>query len=657
MSKLSIVIVNYNVKYFLEQALSSVFRSQTNFAFEVFVVDNASVDGSAAMVAEKFPQVKLIESKENLGFSRGNNLAIRQSDSPYVLLLNPDTIIREDTLQQVVDFMEKTPDAGALGVKMIDGKGQFLPESKRGFPSPRVAFYKMSGLARLFPRSKKFGQYHLGYLDPDQTNAVDVLSGAFMLLRKSVLDKIGLLDEDYFMYGEDIDLSYRITLAGYKNYYYPHAPIIHFKGESTKKGSLNYVKVFYQAMIIFAQKHIKGGAGGRYISLLQMAIYFRAFLALLSRAWSKAGWLIADGIMLLGVLYTAQWLWVHVVRVNEGLHFEPTLWYINFPIYISTWLLSAYLAGAYDKHSRLFNLLGGLTAGTLVIGAIYGFLPNELRSSRGIIVYGWLVSSITLAAARYMLAAFKGRTRGLFFEERKTVIVGTAEQAQRVSSLLKEIAAKREYLGFISPNAKDAVHDLCLGHLHHLKEIMPFLQADEIIFCSGDIPAYTIISELSQLGREVDFKIASEESPAIIGSHSRNDTGELLTYDIGFKITKNYLKRLKRVTDILTSMAMIAIIPLTLLLQHNRIGFIKNLIKVLSGRKTWVSYCKKDDAVPEFLPPVIDGVLCPLDNIAGDAKKLSPKISARLNYQYARDYSPLTDLQIMFNGFRNLGDQ
>jgi len=253
--KLSVIIVNYNVKYFLEQCLHSVRKSVKDVDAEVFVVDNNSVDGSVEMVREKFPEVLLIANKENTGFSKANNQAIERSKGEYTLLLNPDTLVEDDTFKKIVKFMDSHPDAGGLGVKMVDGKGNFLPESKRGLPTPSVAFYKIFGFSRLFPKSKIFGKYHLGYLDKDETNEVEILSGAFMLLRKSVLDKIGLLDETFFMYGEDIDLSYRIIQAGYKNYYYPEARIIHYKGESTKKSSVNYVMVFYRAMIIFAEKH------------------------------------------------------------------------------------------------------------------------------------------------------------------------------------------------------------------------------------------------------------------------------------------------------------------------------------------------------------------------------------------------------------------
>jgi GT2 family glycosyltransferase len=253
--KLSVIIVNYNVEYFLEQCLNSVCKALEKTKGEVWVVDNNSIDGSCSMVKTKFPQVHLIENKVNTGFSKANNQAIALSKGEYVLLLNPDTVVEEDTFSKTVAFMDAHPEAGGLGVKMIDGKGHFLPESKRGLPTPSVAFYKIFGLSALFPRSRRFSKYHLGYLDKDKTHEIEILSGAFMMMRKSVLDKIGYLDEAFFMYGEDIDMSYRIILAGSKNYYFPETRIIHYKGESTKKSSVNYVFVFYNAMIIL-QKNI-----------------------------------------------------------------------------------------------------------------------------------------------------------------------------------------------------------------------------------------------------------------------------------------------------------------------------------------------------------------------------------------------------------------
>ena len=217
--KLSIVIVNYNVKYFLEQCLRSVDIAMQGIDGEIYMVDNASADKSVEMVQQKFPHVKVIANKDNVGFSKANNQAMRISKGEYILLLNPDTVVEENTFRESICFMDEHKDAGALGVKMIDGKGNFLPESKRGLPTPWVSFYKIFGLSSLFPKSPKYARYHMGHLDNDENHEIEILAGAYMFMRKTALDKCGLLDEDFFMYGEDIDLSYRIVKAGYKNYY------------------------------------------------------------------------------------------------------------------------------------------------------------------------------------------------------------------------------------------------------------------------------------------------------------------------------------------------------------------------------------------------------------------------------------------------------
>ena len=252
--KLSIVIVNYNVRFYLEQCLLSVEKALTGVGGEVFVVDSNSTDDSVSYLRGKFPWVRYIENKENVGFSRANNQAIREARGEYVLLLNPDTFIGERTLRECIDFMDKTPKAGMCGVGMLRVDGSFAPESRRGVPTPFVAFCKMTGLGSLFPKSRVFGRYYMQYLNKQSINPIEIVSGAFMFIRKEALDKVGLLDETFFMYGEDIDLSYRVLKAGYQNYYIP-TQILHYKGESTKKESFKYVNAFYKAMVIFFKKH------------------------------------------------------------------------------------------------------------------------------------------------------------------------------------------------------------------------------------------------------------------------------------------------------------------------------------------------------------------------------------------------------------------
>ncbi|RZK30186.1 MAG: glycosyltransferase family 2 protein, partial [Hymenobacter sp.] len=303
--KLSVIVVSYNVCYFLEQALLAVRTAAAHLGqpVEVFVVDNNSADNSVAMVRTRFPEVILIENPDNPGFSKANNQALHRATGQYQLLLNPDTLVEEAAFQRCCAFLDAHPRGGGLGVRMLDGQGRFLPESKRGLPTPRVAFYKIFGLAWLFPRSRTFGRYHLGFLDPDQPHQVAVLSGAFMLLRRAALDQVGLLDEDYFMYGEDIDLSYRLTQGGWQNWYFPGARIIHYKGESTKRTSVNYVRVFYRAMAIFAQKHFAPGRAGLFTKLITIAIWLRAGAAVGQRLATRAAPLLLDA----GLLYAGMY--------------------------------------------------------------------------------------------------------------------------------------------------------------------------------------------------------------------------------------------------------------------------------------------------------------------------------------------------------------
>lgn len=652
--KLSVVIVNYNVKYFLHQALASVYKSEVDFDFDVYVVDNASVDGSCEMIEIDFPQVKLIRNPDNLGFSKANNIAIRDSQAEYVLLLNPDTIIREDTLQQVVDFMDTHEDAGALGVKMFDGQGEFLPESKRGFPSPSTAFYKMSGLSSIFPKSKVFNQYHLGFLDSDEIHEVDVLSGAFMLLRQKTLKQVGLLDEDYFMYGEDIDLSYRIKKSGYKNYYFPHAPIIHFKGESTKKSSLNYVLVFYRAMIIFAEKHFQSKAGRWYVFLLNIAIYLRAGLAVLRRIISQFGKMLLDIIIIIGVYLGWSWVWVNWLKDTSDFHFLDTHYYVNLPVYVVTWLALNYLVGVYEKSAKLFHLWLGMAVGTIAVSTWYGFFPNEWRSSRGIILLTFLASSACMSLYRIALAWRKGELKHLLYSQPSLIIIGSYLESLRVVELLHEISVKRSYLGFITPNPKESGKPACLGEIQHSDDILKGLDVDEIIFSAKDISSLEIINQIASINKEINFKVASESSDVILGSHSKNSAGDLLTYDVGFNINKSHQRRLKRSVDVVVSLLFVVFSPLLIWIQLQKVQFLKNIFSVLINRKTWVSY-KKSDTPISNLPPVNEGVLSPVDNLYIDKQEITQAFVDRQNYLYAKDYQVVLDLQTIFNSLNKLG--
>lgn len=275
--KLSVVIVNYNVKHFLEQCLNSLEQAAAGIDYETIVVDNASTDGSTEYITARFPKVKWMACRENNGFSKGNNIAIAQSKGEYILMLNPDTIVTKEAIEGCIEFMDRNSDAGACGAYMLRTNGTFAPESRRALPTPFVAFCKMSGLSKLFPKSRTFGRYYMQYLDKNEVNQIEIISGAYMMLRHKTIKKTGALDEDFFMYGEDIDLSYRILKSGYKNYFLP-LRILHYKGESTNKSTYRYVHTFYRAMQLFFKKHYSHYS--LLVSLpINIAIWSRAMLA------------------------------------------------------------------------------------------------------------------------------------------------------------------------------------------------------------------------------------------------------------------------------------------------------------------------------------------------------------------------------------------
>ncbi|HKK61234.1 MAG TPA: glycosyltransferase [Bacteroidales bacterium] len=648
---LSIVIVNYNVKYFIEQCLHSVKKAVEGIHAEVFVVDNNSVDGSCNFIREKFPWVNLIANQENVGFSKANNQAIEKSAGRYVLLLNPDTIIEEDTLHKCLAFMDSHADCGGLGVKMIDGKGQFLPESKRSLPTPGVAFYKIFGFSALFPKSHRFGKYHLGYLDEDQTHIVDVLAGAYMFLRREALDKTGLLDEDYFMYGEDIDLSYRIVKQGYKNYYFPGTTIIHYKGESTKKGSLNYVLVFYRAMIIFARKHLSDKNARLYKILINVAIYLRAALAIMRRFVKRVYMQFVDAVLIFFGFFAGLPLW-ESMRFDKQNYYPDEYLYFIVPAYIIIWLTAIYYSGGYDKPLRIWRHMGGVIVGTLSILVVYALLPETLRFSRAAILFGtvWTMGSTGLLRWVLHLAGIKdyqletGRLK-------RIVIVGYAKEADRVSQVLSETQIKPELIGYVSP---DEVYDTpFLGSVSQIDEICRVHQVDEILFCAENITSQRIIDIMTRLtNAPVNYKIAPPESLSIIGSNSINTSGDLYTIHFN-SIGKKPNQRSKRLFDILVSILLLVSFPVWFFVVKRPLNAWYSLLLVFIGMRTIVGYETSVMGHSIDLPALRKGLLSPATN--SRMINQSDEKTDRLNVMYAKDYKLSNDLQILIKGFRYLG--
>ena len=640
--QLSVIIVNYNVKYFLEQCLVSVYKALEGIDGEVFVVDNDSVDGSMDMVRARFPRTICVDNKENVGFSKANNQAIRESRGKYVLLLNPDTVVQEDTFSKCISYMDLHEKVGGLGVKMIDGKGNFLPESKRGLPTPEVAFYKMVGLNKVFPRSKRFGKYHMGYIGEDETAEVDVLAGAYMLMRKSVLDEIGLLDETFFMYGEDIDLSYRITQAGYQNVYFPETSIIHYKGESTKRMSANYVFIFYRAMVIFAKKHYSGKTARLFTALINASIYVRASLALVQRFVLRSWVAVVDFLLVSGGLVLIKDYWEEHIKNFEG-YFAPVYAQTHFPAYAIIWILMVFWSGGYQKPYSIQKILRGVLAGTVFISAVFAFLPDTLRYSRGIILAGTASTALLLSLFRLILhvSQFKNLRLGRVGQV-KTAIVGKPGERERVRDLLEKAGADIDFRGFISVD--DVVSSDVLGSVNRLDEVCSIYGIDEVIFCGKDISSSETMQWMSKMATaNTTFKIVPEAGGFIIGSNSKNLSGELYTEEVSFAIADANTLQKKRLLDILVCLLKLLIGPLLCWFTGSPARYFKSIFSVLSGKSSWVGY--NESVETSGLPEIKPGIYQCTDG--NTPYQLDTHVVERLNFFYAKNYEVAEDVNII----------
>ncbi len=643
--KLSIVIVNYNVRFFLEQCLHSVRKACQKLSCEIFVVDNNSQDFSCQMVKTKFLEVILIENKSNVGFSAANNQAIRVAKGEYILLLNPDTIVQEDTFHKTIEFMDQHPDAGGLGVKMIDGNGKFLPESKRGLPTPLTAFFKIFGLSKLFPKSKLFGKYHLTYLDRDSIHEVDVLSGAFMLLRKDVLDKIGLLDENFFMYGEDIDLSYRVQQAGYKNYYFPHTTIVHYKGESTKKQSLNYVRVFYNAMEIFYKKHFHGKFSTLLTPAIKVAIYLRAFLAIANRIVRKVWIPLTDAILMWGFFWIVLPFW-EVFKFGQNGVYPDTYLQIVVPIYIFIIFVAVLFSGGYDHPYRHKRFIRGVFIGFGSILLFYSLLSEELRFSRAMILFSMMFASTFLPLLRYVYGVFGiDNYAGLLPYDTRVLIAGNEDEEKQTLEILRD-EYPNSIIGRVNNNAEDTKK---LGSLEDLPDVVRIWNIDEIIFCSTSIPISEIINAMMHSELEgVKFKIATPDNVSIIGSSYIISGDPLFNVEIN-SISKPINKRLKRTFDVVVAGGIVLFFPFIFWTINNSLRAVKNSVQILLGKKSWIGYHQSESAT---LPKIKPGVLSP---VPLGRVQINQSTIDKINFLYAKDYKVINDLAILLRNWKHLG--
>jgi len=647
--KLSIIIVNYNVKHFLEQCLYSALKAAENIdAVEVFVVDNNSSDNSMNYLKPKFPSITFIENKDNLGFSKANNVALKHCTGEYVLFLNPDTIVTEDCYTTCINFFNEHSDCASLGVRMLDGTGKFLPESKRSFPSPVTSFYKLVGLAFLFPKSRIFNKYALGYLDETKHHEVDVLAGAFLMVRKSVLDKVGSFDETFFMYGEDVDLSYRLQQSGLKNYYLGELPIIHFKGESTKRGSLNYVKMFYNAMSIFVSKHYGGSRARVFAMVINCAIWLRAFLSATKRLLSNLFMPILDMVILNLIIFFTERGWIAIVRHGES--FNNFFTSYAAPFFSITFILVAWINGIYDNLYKPSKAIAALIIATMAEMTIYSLLPDDIRFSRGVFLLASVFSIIIITLSRSFFIKMKWiDVTNENDRMQQTIIVGSQKEFQSVMVIYQHAGLAERVLGRIAIKESDIVS--AIGHLSQLDLLLNTYDIKEVVFCEGELSNKNIISIIQSSKHSINFRFHAADSSSIVGSDNKTTAGESLTADGYFHLYQPYYRRIKRMIDAVLAFIILITFPIQLLLIKHPFNGLYNALNVLFGKKSWVGYT----LYQKNLPPLRAGILTVYGFPMGSNHPLADEALHKLDSLYAREYDWWRDIQLIFANFRKLG--
>ncbi len=633
----SVIVVNYNVEHFLAQCLTSVERAvadaaRRGYRCEVVVVDNRSVDGSCAMVRERFPGVRLLALDANLGFARANNAAIRTTTGRYVLLLNPDTVVPEDTIGAVAAFADAHPRLGGCGVPMYDGAGRFLPESKRGLPTPWAACCKITGLYRLAPGSERLNRYYLGHLPRDRNAQIEILSGAFMWMRREALDEVGLLDEAYFMYGEDIDLSWRLIQGGWENHYFAGTRIIHYKGESTKKGSLNYVLVFYRAMGIFARTHFAGREARLLLAAIHVAIWGRAALAVLSRMLVRWGPPALDAV----AGYAGLWGLLRAYGHWAQISYPAVLVSISLAVYTAVWVVALALRGAYDRPWRFGATLRGLLSGTLFLLVCYALLPESLRFSRAILLLGtvWM-AGVTLGLRTGVFGRHWERTQG----KRRLIVAGVED----ISHILAVVRSRGEEGAdplalwpepTRSPGPSGPGEIRYIGGLDDLSEAIRVHRIDEVIFSGRDVAASDIIASMATAAESgVAFRIAWTDGGAWVGP------GGPLTDSLTGLQRAVHLpagRRAKRTFDVACALVFVLFTPV--LWATQRLAWSAAAVDVLRGSATWVGYAGTGEGLPAFRRAVLPR-----------ARGEEDRIASRLDVHYARDYRWLTDFRVVLD--------
>jgi O-antigen biosynthesis protein len=636
---ISIVIVNYNVKDYLYSCIESIKQASKNLKVQIIVVDNNSEDGSVEFISRAFPNVEIIPLSENIGFGKANNLGFEKAAGKYILILNPDTLLQSDTLDEMYKYMENHSEVGISVCKVLNTDGSFQASCRRGFPGPWSAFSKLFGMQSLFPKSKLFGKYNLTYMPTDNTYYVDAVTGAFMFARADVIKQVNGFDPEFFMYGEDLDLCYRVVKAGYKNAYVPTTSIIHHKGESSKRSSLNEINLFYEAMEIFVSKHYSNSRF--FLALLKLGILTRASISYLYKYKLDVKLMAMDAIfIIIGILLGTY------MALGSPFGLQPYAYPTVFIAVIFITIMANITAGGFFESTfSPTKTIFGYAISFLVLSTLIYFFPGY-RFSRGalLVTIGFGMTGSTLL--RIVISAAASIKNN--YSDKQIVIVSTPEDALNLHKLISENLPQLKILGFIhsKPAQDDAFPLKWLGTINHLNSIIENEKISDVI-----------VTDEQTYNNEISFVTSKYKNPRV-NFHVANQLEDFIVSKLISEITENKnevlkyranlirYRIIKRTTDIVISFFLLTVGLVFLLMINNKQNkIITKIFNVLNGKYSFIGIFELPGR-KNFGKPGLTGLAH-----LNQANALSEKAILKLNEYYLKHYSVSLDFDILLKLF------
>jgi len=659
---LSVIIVNYNVKAFLQQSLESLQRALRGLEAEIIVVDNHSVDGSVAMLRDKFPDIRLIANHENLGFAKANNQALELAKGRYLWLLNPDTLVQEDTAQNLIQVMEDHPDTGLLGCKILNDDGSLQLACRRSFPTPWVAFTKLTGLARLFPKSRLFGRYNLTYLDPAEDAVVEAISGSCMFARREALEQVGPLDETFFMYGEDLDWCYRFRAADWQVRYTARTSIIHYKGESAKHSSWGSLANFYKAMDIFARKHFRSSLNLPLHWILRAGIVARYLVSALGSLGKNVSSRLLD-VLGLGLLTLLA------IYIKFGTLEVLGAYQLVLPIYLLIWYTALASFGLYRTFR--YSISRALLAVSLgfLINVTLTYFFKEYAFSRMVMLMSYAGALVWVPAWRILAA--KRRRENYAVATEKVLIIGDQGPATDLySRLVTDVDLGYDPVGIVAEKGQAWNDKAVVGEIPDLLDLVRIHEVHQVIFASDQLSikrVFAMIPDLNHMG--IKIKLVPGNLAFIIGKSSVENLQDVQFIDMDYRFFYPLNRFLKRLVDIFLSTFLLLLVrPVTALIASIRGVELRTVI--LNGRSlnrydsqgSWSSLRENLPLLPQVLlgrmslvgapltlenrPEKVPAGLTSLEDLRQTRPLSEDERLALLNY-YLHNQSVLLDLEIL----------